>query len=95
MLNGHLLPVLPDGSLGAATDVKNDAGKIGPTRATNAPPGSFAFSGQGPTRPELQRKEFEYFPDQIEGREEAIVSDMGATQDKVQDLWNAVWGQTK
>ncbi len=53
---------------------------------------SFAFSGQGPTRPELQRKEFEYFPDQIEGKEEAIVSDLGATQEKVQDLWNSVWG---
>jgi ABC-type Fe3+ transport system substrate-binding protein len=53
---------------------------------------SFAFSGQGPTRPELQRKEFEYFPAEIEGREEAIVSDMGATQEKVQDLWNSVWG---
>jgi hypothetical protein len=53
---------------------------------------SFAFSGQGPARPELQRKEFEYFPDQIEGKEAAIVSDLGATQDKVQDLWNSVWG---
>ncbi|HIE95736.1 MAG TPA: lactonase family protein [Planctomycetes bacterium] len=40
-----VLPILPDGSLGAATDVKKDAGKVGPTTATNAPPGSFAFSG--------------------------------------------------
>jgi 6-phosphogluconolactonase (cycloisomerase 2 family) len=40
-----VLPVLPDGSLGAATDVKNDAGTLGPTRATHAPPGSFARSG--------------------------------------------------
>ena len=30
-------------------DIKNDAGKIGPTRATNAPPGSFAFSGHDRT----------------------------------------------
>lgn len=44
-----VLPILPDGRLGAATDVKNDAGKIGPTRATNAPPGSFAFSGHDRT----------------------------------------------
>jgi len=44
-----VLPILPDGSLGAATDVKNDAGKLGPTRATNAPPGSFAFSGHDQT----------------------------------------------
>ncbi|MEY4484432.1 MAG: hypothetical protein RL693_1884 [Verrucomicrobiota bacterium] len=40
-----VLPILPDGSLGAATDVKKDAGTIGPTKATNAPPGSFAISG--------------------------------------------------
>ncbi len=44
-----VLPILPDGSLGAATDVKNDSGKIGPTRATNAPSGSFAFSGHDRT----------------------------------------------
>lgn len=44
-----VLPILPDGSLGAATDIKNDAGKIGPTKATNAPPGSFAFSGHDRT----------------------------------------------
>jgi len=40
-----VLPILPDGSLGAATDIKKDAGTVGPTKATNAPPGSFAFSG--------------------------------------------------
>ncbi len=44
-----VVPILPDGRLGKATDVKNDAGKIGPTRATNAPPGSFAFSGHDRT----------------------------------------------
>jgi len=44
-----VLPVLPDGKLGPATEVKNDAGKIGPTRATNAKPGSFAFSGHDRT----------------------------------------------
>ena len=44
-----VLPILPDGRLGAATDIKNDAGKIGPTKATNAPPGSFAFSGHDRT----------------------------------------------
>jgi len=44
-----VLPILPDGSLGAATDVKSDAGKLGPTKATNAPPGSFAFSGHDRT----------------------------------------------
>ncbi|MGV3723146.1 MAG: lactonase family protein [Actinomycetota bacterium] len=44
-----VLPILPDGRLGEASDVKNDAGKIGPTRAANAPPGSFAFSGHDRT----------------------------------------------
>lgn len=44
-----VLPILPDGRLGQASDIKNDKGKIGPTRATNAPPGSFAFSGHDRT----------------------------------------------
>ena len=44
-----VVPILPDGQLGPATDIKNDAGKIGPARATNAPPGSFAFSGHDRT----------------------------------------------
>jgi 6-phosphogluconolactonase len=44
-----VLPILTEGGLGEASDVKVDAGKIGPTRATNAPPGSFAFSGHDRT----------------------------------------------
>ncbi|MBN9520467.1 lactonase family protein [bacterium] len=44
-----VLPVLADGRLGAASDVKVDDGKVGPTRAPNAPPGSFAFSGHDRT----------------------------------------------
>jgi 6-phosphogluconolactonase (cycloisomerase 2 family) len=44
-----VLPILPDGQLSAATDIKNVAGKIGPTKATNAPPGSFAISGHDGT----------------------------------------------
>ena len=44
-----VLPILPDGRLGEATDIKNDAGRIGPTRATSAPPGSFAISGHDRT----------------------------------------------
>jgi 6-phosphogluconolactonase len=44
-----VLPILADGRLGDATDIKNDTGKLGPTRATNAPPGSFAFSGHDRT----------------------------------------------
>ncbi len=44
-----VLPILADGRLGDAADIKNDAGEIGPTRATNAPPGSFAHSGHDRT----------------------------------------------
>jgi len=44
-----VLPIQADGKLGTATDVKNDAGKIGPTKATSAPPGSFAISGHDRT----------------------------------------------
>jgi len=44
-----VLPILADGRLGAATDIQNDAGAIGPTRATSAPPGSFAKSGHDRT----------------------------------------------
>ncbi len=44
-----VLPILADGKLGEPTDVKDDAGKIGPTKAVNAPPGSFAFSGHDRT----------------------------------------------
>jgi 6-phosphogluconolactonase len=44
-----VLPILPDGRLSAATDVKIDAGKPGPAQTPNAPPGSFAFSGHDRT----------------------------------------------
>jgi len=44
-----VLPIQADGSLGEPSDVKEDAGEIGPTRAENAPPGSFAFSGHDRT----------------------------------------------
>jgi len=44
-----VLPVLPDGRLGAATDIKHDGGAVGPRKAANAPPGSFAFSGHDRT----------------------------------------------
>ncbi len=44
-----VLPIKDDGSLGTATDVIDDAGKIGPTKAVHAPPGSFAFSGHDRT----------------------------------------------
>ena len=40
-----VLPILADGKLGPASDVKKDVGELGPKRATNAPTGSFAISG--------------------------------------------------
>jgi 6-phosphogluconolactonase (cycloisomerase 2 family) len=40
-----VLPIRSHGDLGAATDVKEDAGAVGPTRAASGPPGSFAISG--------------------------------------------------
>ncbi len=40
-----VLPILPSGELGSATDIKKDEGKVGPTHAASAPPGSFAISG--------------------------------------------------
>jgi 6-phosphogluconolactonase (cycloisomerase 2 family) len=44
-----VLPILRGGRLGAGSAIKRDAGKIGPSKATNAPPGSFAFSGHDRT----------------------------------------------
>lgn len=44
-----VLPILSDGRLGPASDIKNDAGELGPTKATHAPLGSFAISGHDRT----------------------------------------------
>jgi 6-phosphogluconolactonase (cycloisomerase 2 family) len=44
-----VLPIFSDGRLGDASDVKLASGTIGPTRATHAPPGSFAISGHDRT----------------------------------------------
>jgi 6-phosphogluconolactonase (cycloisomerase 2 family) len=44
-----VLPILDGGRLGDATDIKKPAAKPGPTKATNAPPGSFAVSGHDRT----------------------------------------------
>ena len=44
-----VLPILTDGRLGEASDVKVDKGTVGPTRATHAPSGSFAVSGHDRT----------------------------------------------
>ncbi len=40
-----VLPILPNGAVGAAVDMKQDQGSVGPARAASAPSGSFAISG--------------------------------------------------
>jgi 6-phosphogluconolactonase (cycloisomerase 2 family) len=40
-----VIPILPDGKVGEASDFKQDAGTVGPKQAKSAPPGSFAISG--------------------------------------------------
>jgi 6-phosphogluconolactonase len=44
-----VLPIQPEGRLGEASDIKVDGGKVGPTKAAHAPPGSFAISGHDRT----------------------------------------------
>lgn len=44
-----VLPIQPDGSLGAASDIRRDVGTLGPKKASHAPPGSFAISGHDRT----------------------------------------------
>ncbi len=44
-----VLPIQKDGKVGSKLQVLHDQGTIGPTVATNAPPGSFAFSGHDRT----------------------------------------------
>ncbi len=48
-----VLPIRSDGSLGNATFVNQDMGSVGPNKATNAPPGSFAISGHEATHPHM------------------------------------------
>jgi 6-phosphogluconolactonase len=48
-----VFPILDDGRLGPASDVKKTAGTVGPKRATNAPPGSFAISGHDMPHPHM------------------------------------------
>ena len=53
-----VLPILPDGALGTATDIKQDGGTVGPKKANNAPPGSFAFSGHDRTHAHMIQADF-------------------------------------
>ncbi|HZU28366.1 MAG TPA: lactonase family protein [Bryobacteraceae bacterium] len=52
--NFAVLPVLPDGRLGAATDCRGGDGAAGPERAAaSAPPGSYAISGHDAPHPHM------------------------------------------
>ncbi len=44
-----VLPIQANGHLKAASDIRLDVGDLGPSKATHAPPGSFAFSGHDHT----------------------------------------------
>ncbi|MFL5245189.1 MAG: lactonase family protein [Gemmataceae bacterium] len=44
-----VLPIRDDGRLGDPSDIKTTTGKVGPAKASNAPTGSFAFSGHDRT----------------------------------------------
>src|SRR5262249_48302148 len=44
-----VLPIMEDGRLSEPSDVKAVEGKVGPTKAANAPKGSFAISGHDRT----------------------------------------------
>ena len=50
-----VFPILADGRLAPASDVKKTDGTVGPRRATNAPPGSFAISGHDAPHPHMIR----------------------------------------
>lgn len=52
-----VLPIRSNGQLGQATDVQVDEGEIGPTKAPNAKPGSFAFSGHDRTHAHMIRSD--------------------------------------
>jgi 6-phosphogluconolactonase len=67
-----VLPIRSNGELGSATDFKQDQGAVGPPRATNAPPGSFAISGhEGPHTHMIQADPSGRF---------VLVSDLGMDQ---------------
>ena len=48
-----VIPILPDGRVGPATDVKHHTGQLGPVHASSAPPGSFAISGHDAPHPHM------------------------------------------
>jgi len=50
-----VLPIASDGRLSPPVDVEAPVGTIGPTRATNSPPGSFAISGHDRTHAHMIR----------------------------------------
>lgn len=51
--NIAVFPILPGGALGKATDIHQDSGFIGATKAASAPEGSFAMSGHDAPHPHM------------------------------------------
>ena len=71
-----VLPIDDDGHLGEATDRHVDEGPIGPTKAKNAPPGSFAFSGHDGTHAhQIQADPTGRFVLHVENAEKMLVID--------------------
>jgi 6-phosphogluconolactonase len=57
-----VLPILPTGALGQATDVREDTDFVGPTIASSGPPDSFAISGHdGPHAHMIQADPGDHF----------------------------------
>lgn len=54
-----MLPILSDGSLGAATDVVEITGPLGPRRANDGPVGSYADSGHDTTHPHMAQTDLD------------------------------------
>jgi len=78
--NVAVLPVLPDGSLGSASDVRVDSGHIGPKKATNAPMGSFLEGGHDQPRSHCVLAD----PDEIApNRDKRLVLQTDLGQDRI------------
>lgn len=52
-----VLPIQDDGSLSEPSDIQRPMGELGPTQATNAPQGSFAFSGHDRTHAHMVKSD--------------------------------------
>ena len=86
-----VLPILPTGALGQATDVHKDTNSVGPKIASNAPPGSFAFSGHdGPHAHMIQADPGNHFVLQTDlGQDRIYIFHFDGSAGKLTPLANA------